>query len=570
MSNGLIIIILLAFCPFAWSADIPSAAAPGAVEKSLSQPAIKMPTKLPEIVVQEKEGQTLRDVGVKFQLKSVTFEGNRVVLTDKLKSLVQKYIGQTIEVRTLTEIANMITAYYESKGYFLSKAYVPPQTIKDGEVLIKIREGRLGDIIIKGNNRYNEEGIRNTLKVVRGEGAIRTNDVERALLLLTDYPGLNVKATFAPGDLPGTSDMVIDVKEDRFFNVGVDYDNFGSKFISQNRYGASLNFNNTIAFGDLFSFRGITGDYGPDKLLYGRAEYVIPLGYSGTRMGINYHYMNYKLVKDLEILNAGGESRGVGIWLSHPFYRSRNFNWFGEVGFDAKDVEQTLLSQTVGKDKVRYARIGTTLQWIDALKGSNTIGIRGYQGLASVLDGMNQSYTDTIRIKTDVVYTKVEVDFARIQSLPVDLSLLINAFGQFSGNRLPSSEMLSIGGAGTVRGFAESEFSGDSGYYATAELRIPIYGLRNFRWFGSGKTVGETLQLAAFYDCGEVKITDALASEASRNSIDIQGAGVGLRFTYSPYLRFKVDWAKAIGTQKPLDQNDKDSGVWYIQAALSY
>ena len=529
-----------------------------------------MPTKLPEIVVQEKEGQTLRDIGVKFQLNSVTFEGNRVILTDKLQSLVQKYIGQTIDVPTLNEIANVITAYYEKKGYFLSKAYVPPQTIKDGQVIIKIREGRLGDVIIKGNNRYDEEGIRNTLKIVRGEGAIRTADVERALLLLSDYPGLNVKATFAPGDLPGTSDMVIDVKEDRVFNLGVDYDNFGSKYISRDRFGASLNFNNILNFGDLFSFRGVTGSTGTDGLMYGRAEYVLPLGYSGTRMGVNYHYMKYKLADNLSPLDIGGESKGGGIWFNHPFIRSRNVNWYGEVGFDMNDVQQKIFGQGDGTENVRHAHLGTTLQWLDKFAGSNTFSIRGYQGLASVLNGSAQNSTNPIRQNWEVTFSKLQGDFARIQSLPLDLVLMITASGQMSGSRLPSSEMISIGGAGTVRGFAESEFSGDSGVYGTAELRIPMYGLRNLRWFGKGQPIGDTLQLAAFFDCGEVRISDALASELPRSSVDIQGAGAGLRFTYSPYVRFKVDWAKAISTQKPLDLKDYDTGLWYFQGSIFF
>jgi hemolysin activation/secretion protein len=565
------VFLLVAFCSYAWSAPIPEAAKPGAVEKSLKPAPVKEPPKLPEITVEEDERGVLKGAaGVKFQLKDVLFEDNWIFSSEQLKPQVAGYIGRTIEINELSKITDIITAYYKKRGYFLSRAYIPPQTIKDGVVLVKVREGRLGEIIIKGNKRYSRELIRNTLTIVRSEGAVRTENVERGLLSLMDYPGLHVAATFKPGDRPGTSDIVLDVKEDRFVKFGLDYNNFGSKYVSEHRIGVSADLYNMAGLGDALYFHAVGGLEGVDKLNYGRLEYVLPLGYSGTRMGLFYNQMSYELVGDLAAMDAKGEMKGGGIWFSYPIIRTRNVNWYLDAGFDMKNVKQDILSQEVGKDSLRYAHLGTTLQWVDVLHGSNTISLRGYTGFAGMLNGMDQDYKHTIRTNTDVVYNKAELEVYRIQQLPLGFAALINGTAQYSRDRLPSSEEMSIGGAGTVRGYSQSELSGDSGLYANVELRIPILGLTELKWFGNGKTVGDTLQLAAFYDYGLIRISDPLPGELGLDKSQIGGAGAGLRFTYSPYVRFKVDWAKHVNGDDPRDPDAKDNGVWYFQAAVSF
>jgi len=566
------VLLLVFFCGASWSASpVPDAASPGAVEKSLQPKPIPKPAELPEIKIEEEGAPRLGDGGVKFQLKDIIFEENLIFSPEQLREVVASYIGQNIEVGRLSEIADKITAFYKRAGYFLTRAYIPPQTIKDGKVLIKVREGRLGDIIIKGNQRYSRELIRNTLKIIRGEGAIRTDDVERALMLLMDYPGLTVKATFKPGSLPATSDIVLEVQEDKFYKFTVDFDNFGSRYVSQNRVGMQFDFFNLIGKGDLFTARGVLGTKGPDDLLYGRAELVLPLGYTGTRLGLYFTANQYELGEELEYMKAGGDSKTGGIYLSHPFIRSRNVNWFVQGGFDVSNSAQTLLDQEVGRDRVRKAYLGTTLQWVDVLDGYNTINLKLSQSFAKIFGGLDQGDPNTIRTGTDIIFTKLEGDLFRIQRLPANFSLLISATGQYTAYRLPSSEQFHLGGMGTVRGYAQSERSGDSGVAATAELRIPLLGLEDLRWFGKGKRVGDTVQLAAFYDYGKIWISNAQQyGEQALDGLDMQGAGAGIRFTYSPYVRFKVDWAKSIGGVNPIRQADKDDGVWYFQMAISF
>lgn len=562
------VLLLAMLTGWGWAAALPPAATPGAVEKSLQTQPLPQPARLPEIKIEGKDEAEMVGGAISTQLKSVVFEGNTVYSSDQLQRVIAGFIGQTMEVSKLAKVAYAITAYYKGGDFFLTAAYIPPQTIKDGRLLIKIREARLGDIIVQGNKRYSRELINNTLQVIRKAGAIRLADVERALLLLMDKPGLSVQATFKPGRLPATSDIVLDVTEGRWIDFGLDYDNFGSRFISQNRYGASLNLNNLTGYGDALNLHQVTGDGGFNKLSYSRLAYELPVGYNGTKIGINYNYMKYKLGKELEVLDAGGEVNGGSLWASHPLVRSRNFNWYLQGGLNLNNVTQTIAGMEVGKDNIRYANLGTTWQWFDSFAGNNTVSFRVNRSFENILGGTDKGSTSMIRTNSDIAYTKLEMDLTRIQRLPAGFSLLLNGTGQWSSDRLPSSEQFHLGGAGTVRGYAQAERSGDTGLAATAEFRIPFFGLQNQNWFG--RPVGEMLQLAAFYDYGKVWITNAAQNgEQALDAMEMHGAGAGVRFSFSPYARFKVDWAKSVGGVSPRDDSDK-SGIWLAQLVLSF
>jgi hemolysin activation/secretion protein len=196
----LTVFLLLVFCQTGWAADPYSGAAPGAVEKSLQQEKMPKQVQLPRIeVADEKTGTLKGGEGVTFELKGITFEGNKAIPTEELNQAVESYVDKTIKVNDLQVIADKVTSYYIEKGYILTRAYLPPQTIKDGRVLIRVRYGELGKIIVKGNERYKKEIIENVISIMKQKGAVKTTDMERALLLLMDYPGLSVKATLTAG-----------------------------------------------------------------------------------------------------------------------------------------------------------------------------------------------------------------------------------------------------------------------------------------------------------------------------------------------------------------------------------
>ena len=80
------------------------------------------------------------------KVKKINFEGNQIISSDELHKIVTKLENQTVSFKQLRDAATEVSAYYRSRGYLLSRAFLPPQKIQDGNILIQIAEGKPADV----------------------------------------------------------------------------------------------------------------------------------------------------------------------------------------------------------------------------------------------------------------------------------------------------------------------------------------------------------------------------------------------------------------------------------------
>ena len=553
------VILFVMLCSVAWSAPpvIPEGAKTGAVQQSLQKEDVRKLPSLPEIIIKDDEGRKFKGAeGVTVEVREIAFDGNEVISEDELRDVVKDFIGKTIEVNDLQQIVDKVSSFYIKKLFVLTKVYIPPQTIESGRVVVAIREGRLGKVIVRGNERYKEELIQKVMKIVRDRGALSTADLERALLLLMDYPGMSVKSTLMAGDAPGTTDIIVDVTETKIWGLGVDYNNFGSQYVARNRFGINGSLYNPFKYGDSLRAGFDIGE--DDELYYGRLEYTFPVNYCGTRVGASYSYLEYTAGKELEVLDAAGKSRIASLWISHPIVRTRHLSVFGDIGVDYKHLTNDILDMQLYKDELVVLRASTFVDWVDVWNGRNYFS-------ATLKKGVKDASIES-RHEADSMFTKMEFLAGRYQLFPYGINGELTVGGQFSADRLPSGEELSVGGAGTVRGYAQSEYSGDNGVYGTLEVRVPFW-TRDFKWIGA-ETWGFSLAFAAFIDAASVSVKEAAIDEV--RSGEFVGQGFGLRFALSPYVEAKVDWARRIGGEEPQDEDFRNDGVWYFQLSAFY
>jgi hemolysin activation/secretion protein len=106
--------------------------------------------------------------------------------------------------------------------------------------------------------------------------------------------------------------------------------------------------------------------------------------------------------------------------------------------------------------------------------------------------------------------------------------------GQYSDDMLVTGEQFGIGGADSVRGFAEREVTNDWGYRGTAEVYTPDFG-------GKTPVAGARSRALAFVDWGGVyRINPGLGESTTQH---IASAGLGFRFSHGTSLAFRADWA---------------------------
>lgn len=483
-----------------------------------------------------------------FLVKQITVTGNQAVKTEDLARIVQAYEGKRLTLTDLQKVAGLITEEYQKRGYVIAKAYVPEQEITDGIVRIGVLEGTIGEVRVEGSHKYySTQFIKKHFDPIMKEKALNQSTLERALLVLNEYPRLNVQATLQAGKDPGTTDIVVKAENTIPIHLTVDYNNFGSKYTSRDRFGAQVDIGNVIKEGAVLSARGITGDTPSDMLLW-RASYSIPLNTLGTRLAAYYAKGDYDVGEDLALLGMKGKSESFGISLSHPFIKKRLMSLTAEAGFDWKDTKQYLLHETTSHDKIRSLRGGATFEQT-GVDGRTYASAFFTAGLGHTLGGMENNDPYASRQGADNNFARFNFDVIRLQKFTPSLFLIVKGSAQLSLNKLVSSEQFYIGGADSVRGYGPGEFYGDDGYTATAELRVaPLANKEKF-------------QLAFFVDNGFVSLQSPPAGV--RKTQSLTGGGGGIRLVLPYEINIRAD----LGI--PLDPNksaDGKTSMVYLQA----
>jgi len=484
------------------------------------------------------------------EVKEIKIVGNTLFSLEELKPFVKAYEGKSVTFADLQKAASVITNEYRKQGYILAKAYIPEQKIIAGVVEIAVLEGSIGEIKVEGSHKYySSEFIKKHFNFKNN--IFNQNDIERAILVLNEYPRLKVKATLQAGKEPATTDIIITAENAMPVNLTLDYNNFGSKYVSRSRFGATFDVGNLFMEGAIFSIRGVSGD-NPDDMLFARASYSIPLNTLGTRLGAYYAIGDYELGREFAVLKMKGKIESYGIYVSHPFIRKRLQSLTAELGFDAKNITQEILGTEVSKDKIRSLRGGIAYESTDTT-GRSLASLFITQGLGNNLGGMDNNSRFASRHGADNRFTKANIDVMRIQRILPPVFLILKGTGQWALDSLVATEQFSIGGADTVRGYPLGEFSGDDGYNITGEFRISP--LEN----------KEIAQLALFIDHGWYNIKNPAVGQTKSDSLTGSGAGLRFNLPHDINIRFDVGF--------PIDPSRSSEGskpIYYLQVVKKF
>ncbi|MCS6861169.1 MAG: BamA/TamA family outer membrane protein, partial [Abditibacteriales bacterium] len=405
------------------------------------------------------------------RVQSFRFEGNTVIGNEDLARIVAPYQDKELTLTELQQVADKVSEYYRKQGYLLARALLPEQEITGGVVTLQILEGKLGEIVISGNERFSENFIRKAFSRLQREQVIRQDSLERALLILNETPGLRVTSVLQAGKEPGTTDIAVNVEElkDRR-DFSLELSNFGTRLASRMRIIPSLSIANLSGRGDAMDFRLVSGS-DTDDLFFGRLNYSTPLNHRGTRLNVNFLAGRFEVGEEFAILNIRGRGTAFGVSAIHPIYKSRAKSVTGEIGLDIKNGRQYLLGAKTSDDKIRSVRVGVHFNTTDR-KGRTLASLFIHHGLGEALGGMRDDDPFASRIGADNRFTKFTLDAARVQRLGRKSFLIARASGQVTTRSLVVGEQFAIGGADSVRGYPQSEFLGDNGFQLSVEARF--------------------------------------------------------------------------------------------------
>ena len=468
-----------------------------------------------------------------------------------LQALLQPYTGRALSFSELSAAAAAISNHYRTQGYFLATATLPAQDLGAGQVTIQVLEGRVSGVEMRpdASVRLNGARARRYLDALVAPGQpVREDSLERALLLTQDLPGVRARAELSPGAALGENAVAVDLSEGALVDMSLGLDNSSSRYTGRLRATAGINVNDPSGNGDQISL--LASSTGSD-FKYARAGYVMPVGSSGTRVGLSYAGLRYHLGEEFEALDASGTAKVGQLLLTHPLLRTRRASLQLRAAYEDKRYLNRAGGVDLSDKLVRTLPVGLVFGAQDDWQGGGytSASLDFTPGHLDLSGNVANEAADALAERSAGRFLRTNYQLGRQQRLTGAVSLLASVSGQFSSANLESGEKLSLGGPGRVRAYAAGEASGDEGHVASVEAHLELAALKS--------------DLSAFFDYGHVTLNrhlyqGALAAGGAGNSYGLKGAGLALSWRPFAGTVAQVTVARKVGSNPGLGANGRD------------
>jgi hemolysin activation/secretion protein len=475
------------------------------------------------------------------ELRAVSVAGAHAIPPEQIATTYQPFLGKKVSQADLATIAAAITDLYRAAGYHLSRAIVPPQDVASGRVRIKMIEGSIGEIALKGDGAE-RFGVRPMLNAVLTERPSRLATLERQLLLINDRPGVRIVDTALEeiGVATGNFRLIVFLKTWQFY-TSFGLDNLGSSAVGPWQSYAAGAFNSYLTQGDTLVVNLSTIPTDPRELAFGRLAYDVPVGIDGARIGVTALYSDVRPGDDRSLFNTHTRTDAYELKGSVVPLQSQQSTLTLTAAAGFSDVSGSDSGGAIYNDHIRTVSMTADYRLQDPFGGTNYLTLTGRQGL-DILGASHLNDDFLSRDGASGEFSVFDLWFTRYQALPDAWSLKISAASQFASTELLTSQQFYLGGAAFGRGYGSAEISGDNGIAGSLELRFD-QSLNDAYLRG--------YQLYGFVDSGAAwNVGYSLADGLSLTSV-----GAGVRFHLVGDLRADIGVAVPLSYRAPDNQN---------------
>lgn len=526
------------------------------------------PTPQPLVPSSEVAKQNAQAAKITFVLNGVRFIGNHVFSSEILrKKIFSSYIHKKISIAKLIELVTTVTQLYQNEGYFLSRALLPQQQIKNGVVTIQIIEGFISHVEVKNAKYLNKEFIEKYGRAIAKSKPAKLNQLERYLLLLNDIPGIQVKSLIAPDPRVPLGAHLTLVTDYTPLSIAASRDNYQTRYLGPLENSAYGAINSFLIPGNALYWRALASN--PiNKLQYYEIKNSQVIGTSGLAVGVDAYYTQNNPQFILTPLDVVGFSGDGNIFANYPVLRSRERNLHIQGQLDYLNNHSNALEQLLYYDRLRTLTLSA--QYDDLLwKGQDSLYIGLVEGfkILGVTDQMPAS-----RLGGDSAFIKFNATLSRLQAIFGPLSVYGLVTTQWSNRILLAPEVFTFGGPSLGRGYDFAQFTSDEGVAGTVEVRMDTNPSFPFL---------KQMQYYYFYDLGQfwnhtddVSFTGQANTASVNNGFIGSGAsmGLGIRGDIIPHVHLDGYVGKPLttpnATQIILGRNGH-ALLWYFQITLS-
>lgn len=462
----------------------------------------------------------------------------------------------------LENVADQITDYYRKRGFFLAKAFVPEQRVRDGVVTLTVMLGELGSAPLRNSELYSQKVIDRVVGDAFDK-PVTHETMEEKLYHLNDLPGLTVQGLFSTGVQVGDTALQLNVLDEDRYNVNLRVDNHGSDVTGEYRLYADYTLNNPLNYGDYLKV-AILGAVEPEHSTYGSLHYGGPLFHYrwGYNLSLSRNAFTLALEQgDSANFNIGGISNEKSAGIQYKLARSRVNTSSLSLGVSHIDASLRYITDNRRSEFNHDVTLNTTFSYhFDILQDTSQTLHKGSVQLvhSRVIDSLLYSegtFDDTWIFRAD--YTTL-----KFVSMPFDWKdarLVARAAVQYADQQLLSINQFGLAGPTRARAYKTNTFFADDGFHVGAELifnSLPFGVLR--------EQVQPYLMADAAY--GETHLPE----DAGINRADLANLGVGLKLFPIKGMRGNISIAKSVRSRISNDLNPGESDGWKVYADFQY
>jgi hemolysin activation/secretion protein len=391
-------------------------------------------------------------------LRDVVIDSSEILSEEEIQSVTHGYIGKSVTVADLNQMVEEINELYRAKNVVTAKAILPAQTVENGVVRVRLVEGRIGKVLVEGNTNAVASYYTDRIRLVTGE-LVRLDDITEAVAYFNRVDEDQVAVQLMPGEEFGTTDCLLVVHEvpDQLLTF---VDNSGRDDTGLIRTGFTAVLRHLHGLGDHLTVSVAWAD----ETFACSASYRIPTGVRGAKLTIGADKSDVNVMTPgFGALGVQGHSSGSHIEWSWPMIAEPEFRLWGSIRLQWKNSSSSLAGTTLLSSTARTARIALSAQWVE--QGFSWQGGCEYV-YGVVVPGFGGSESST--------FNKLGASLTWQKALSDRYFLTLRGALQIAPEQLPSSDVFSVGGASSVRGYTEGELIGDQGYFGSIEFSTPI------------------------------------------------------------------------------------------------
>jgi hemolysin activation/secretion protein len=466
-------------------------------------------------------------------------EGAAQVAQRDLEAAVYPFLGPQRSLEDVERARAAIEKLYSDLGYLAVSVSIPPQRVHHGVVTLKVTEGVVARLRVRGSRWFSLSEIKEQAPSVAEGKVPNANDIAHDIVALNQIPDRRVTPTIRASTTPGAIDVDLTVKDAFPLHGTLEVNNRYSANTTHTRLTGSIHYDNLWQLGHslAFSFQ-IAPKQVKDAQVFS-ASYVVRIPSAPW-----LSFVVNGVAQNADVSTVGGIAVTGRGWIAGGratflLPSSQKFFHTMSTGIDFKRFYERLAlpgSETGLASGLTYwplsAQYGAT--WLGEsfqtqLGATIMLNLRGL--------GATSDDFDAKRFKASASFLRLRAELSHTHRLPGTLELVFRATGQYASAPLVGAEQLLGGGVDSVRGYTEAQTAGDFGGLVSLELRSPNFG----RWMDPNERVVNELRLVAFGEGGWLRLWEPLPEMQWISRL--WGAGAGARFKFLRYVNGAVDVA---------------------------